>query len=168
MSDEMDKAADPVRFVPTEAVPTYPRKNIRLGDVPVGHLVEFANTLQYVWNHKRGPELITLLDYTANVGIPWPKGHVVTDHGPVEKIAPDGKGGWDHTMSPPATAPTVKLIDAKSLQVVRFTDGNVGVRLAWSEEASGGVLVVFVDRERWMPSNALVTVIGSIQIGGAT
>jgi hypothetical protein len=156
-----------VRFVPTEAVPIYPRENIRLGDVPVGHLVEFDNALQYVWNHKRGSEITTLLHYTGDVGFPWTKDHVVTDYGPVEKITPDGESGWRFRLLNPPTPPTVRLEDVRMLSVVRFPDGEVGVRMV-GLTANGltGVLVAFDDAPRMVPGDTIVTDLGSIKIGG--
>jgi hypothetical protein len=134
MSDAMNNAADPVRFVRTEAVPTYPRKNIRLGDVPVGHWVEFAS-VNYVVAYK-GDDFCSLLASSVNqvpvrvrATSPSHPAHVVTDYGPVEKITPDGEGGWRFTTSTPPSPPTVRLGDVDMLQVVRFPEGEVGVVL---------------------------------------
>jgi hypothetical protein len=159
-------SVSPVRFVPTEAVSAYPRKNIRLGDVPVGHRVEFAGLQRYVVTYQ-GDDFASLFS-SSGATSPWAKDHVATDYGPIEGIFPGSEGGWDITLPTPTTAPTVKLIDAKALQVVRFTDGNVGVRLTGSEEASGGVLVAFAVGLRWVFGDERVTPLGSIQIGGAT
>jgi hypothetical protein len=172
MSDAM--SVSPVRFVSTEAVSAYPRKNIRLGDVPVGHVVQCGGYARYIvtwWD--RSKDEVPLL--TASWGILFSHwGDIVTDHGPVDQLINNGKGGWDHSMSPLPTAPKVQLKDAGMMQVVRFPDGEVGVRLFETTENKSlsaghtpppGVLVAFDVGLRRVFGDALVTPLGSIKIG---
>lgn len=175
-SKTIESSISPVRFVPTEAVSAYPRKNIRLGDVPVGHVVQCGGYARYVvtwWD--RSKDEVPLL--TARWGILFSRGgDIVTDHGPVDQLINNGKGGWDHSMSPPPPAPTMQLKDAGMMQVVRFPDGEVGVRLVGPTEhkplsaghtPTPGVLVAFAVGLRRVFGDERVTPLGSIQIGGA-
>ena len=165
----MSDALNPVRFVPVDTGPKYPRQRL-LADVPIRHMVRLSERhAAFVVMRAVGPLrwLVHVNGWTemCETTVGRLSTETVFDHGPVEKIAPNVNGGWDFILeSQPVVPATVLLGSLAPLDVVRFPDHQIGVLL--HRVATCDLFVKVGDAYRDSDRNTLVTLLGSIRFGG--
>jgi len=162
MSDAKSDAADPVRFVPVDTGPTYPRQRL-LAEVPVGHMVNCVNFAPCVVTYK-GADLITLLVPDGQF-VMWKESQVVMDYGPVEDVFAHAAGGWQFTLAQPPAPATVRLANLNWLDVFSYGNGKT-IAVVFARHGNGKTIIGVDGMVDTMPDDLSVTLLGSLKFGG--